>query len=321
MSFLFLCQFICIFGIKCLYLHPKNIVMKQSHNLLLLWPLAVMAVWGETFVSSKVLLNEGLMPADIFLYRFTIAYVGMVLLSHRKMWTNSLKHELLIALAGVAGGSMYFLTENMALKYSTASNVAILVGTTPLVTALVMAMFYKEERMMGRQIIGSLVAFLGLILVVLNGQLILHLNPLGDALALAASFSWAIYSLCIKPLSSQYEPRFITRKVFGYGLLTILPWFAFVQPLNSDIVLLSMPKVWGNLLWLGVVASLVCYLIWNWIIPRLGVVKVTNIVYTQVAFTMVFSAIILHERITWMAILGTLILIGGMVLSEKVKKK
>lgn len=291
-----------------------------SAHLLIFAALAVMAVWGETFVSSKVLLNAGLMPADIFLYRFTIAYLGMVAMSHRKMWMDSLKHELLIAVCGVAGGSMYFLSENMALRYSTASNVAILVGTTPLVTALLLACCYKDERMSRRQIVGSLIALIGMILVVLNGQLILHLNPLGDALALGASFSWGIYSLCIKPLTKLYDSRFITRKVFGYGLLTILPWFWFVQPLNADPALFSMPKVWLNLLYLGCVASLACYLVWNWVLPRLGVVKATNIVYTQSVYTMFFSWLILHERITWMAISGTMILIGGMILSERAKK-
>ena len=293
--------------------------MKQAK--LILAALGVMAVWGETFVSSKVLLNVGLMPADIFLYRFTIAYLGMLAMSHRRMWMSSLKHELLIAVCGIAGGSMYFLTENMALRYSTASNVAILVGTTPLVTAILLACCYKEERMSRRQVVGSLIALLGMILVVLNGQLILHLNPLGDALALGASLSWGIYSLCIKPLTKLYDSRFITRKVFGYGLLTILPWFWFVEPLNADPALLSMPKVWLNLLYLGCVASLACYLVWNWVLPRLGVVKATNIIYTQSVYTMFFSWLILHERITWMAMLGTMVLISGMILSEKGKKK
>lgn len=293
--------------------------MKQAK--LILAALGVMAVWGETFVSSKVLLNVGLMPADIFLYRFTIAYLGMLAMSHRRMWMSSLKHELLIAVCGIAGGSMYFLTENMALRYSTASNVAILVGTTPLVTAILLACCYKEERMSRRQVVGSLIALLGMILVVLNGQLILHLNPLGDALALGASLSWGIYSLCIKPLTKLYDSRFITRKVFGYGLLTILPWFWFVEPLNADPALLSMPKVWLNLLYLGCIASLACYLVWNWVLPRLGVVKATNIIYTQSVYTMFFSWLILHERITWMAMLGTIVLISGMILSEKGKKK
>lgn len=286
----------------------------------LLLAFLVVAIWGETFVSSKVLLMEGLMPADIFFYRFTVAYLGLIVLSHRRLWARSWRHEMLLAISGVAGGSLYFLMENMALRYSTASNVAILVGTTPLVTALLLALCYKDERMNGRQVVGSLIAFLGLILVVLNGQFILHLNPLGDALALGASATWGVYSLCMKPLTGHYDTPFITRKVFGYGLLTILPWFFLVEPLRLDPQLLSHTTVWANLLYLSLVASLGCFLTWNWVLPRLGVVKATNVVYSQCAFTMLISVLILGERITWMAILGTLILIGGMALISKARR-
>ncbi len=292
---------------------------KQSKHLYFFVALLVVAIWGETFVSSKILLSEGLMPADIFFYRFTVAYLCMVLLSHRQMWAYNLKHELMFLLMGIAGGSLYFLTENMALKYSTASNVAIIVGTTPMMTALLLACFYKDERMNIRQVIGSLIAFVGLILVVLNGRFALHLNPLGDTLALCASITWGLYSLCMKTLSSHYDTRFITRKVFGYGLLTILPWFFLVDPLQTNLSILGKPTVWVNLIYLSLVASLLCYLTWNWVLPRLGVVKATNVVYSQCAFTMAISAIVLHERIIWVAIVGTCILIGGMLLMIKRK--
>lgn len=279
--------------------------------------LIVVAIWAETFVSSKILLTAGLTPADIFFYRFIMAYVGILLVSHKQLWAKSWRDELLMLLLGVSGGSLYFLVENMAINYSTASNVAILIGTTPLMTALLLALFYRDERMNKQQIMGSLVAFAGLVLVVMNGQLVLHLNPRGDILALAASLLWGIYSLILKVVSPRYDAKFITRKVFGYGLLTILPWFVLVQPLAVDSTLLLQPVIWGNLLWLGVVASMGCFLAWNWVLPRIGVVKSTNILYTQSTFTMVISAIVLHERITWMAISGVLILVLGMVIMRR----
>lgn len=279
--------------------------------------LIVVAIWAETFVSSKILLTAGLMPADIFFYRFIMAYVGMLLVSHKQLWARSWRDEILMLLLGITGGSVYFLVENMAIRYSTASNVAILIGTTPLMTALLLALFYKDERMSGRQIIGSFVAFVGLVLVVLNGQLVLHLNPRGDVLALCASALWGVYSLILKVVSPRYDAMFITRKVFGYGLITILPWFALVEPLAVDSALMMQPVIWGNLLWLGLVASLGCYLAWNWVLPRVGVVRSTNILYTQSAFTMAIAAIVLGERITWMAVAGVLVLIAGMAFMRR----
>ncbi len=275
----------------------------------------VVAVWGETFVSSKVLLGAGLMPADIFFFRFVMAYCCMCLFSHKRLWADNWRHELMMMALGVLGGSLYFLSENMALLYSTASNVAILVGSTPLMTALLLSLFYKEERMHGRQIVGSLIAFVGMALVVCNGQLVLHLNPRGDILALGAALTWGFYSLVMKRLSPRYDALFITRKVFAYGVLSIIPYFFLAQPLHADLNIIQQPKVWINLLYLGFIASMLCYFLWNWVLSKLGIVRATNILYLQSFFTMLVSHIVLGERITLMAISGCIILIAGMVMA------
>jgi len=279
--------------------------------------LLVVMIWGETFVSTKMLLNAGLMPADIFFYRFLLAYVLTWFVSYKRLFCRNLTDELTTFALGVLGGSLYFLTENMALVYSTASNVAILLSSCPLLTALLLSIFYKSERLSKKQIFGSLLAFLGMVMVVLNGQLILHLNPRGDALAIGAAVCWAFYSLLIKRVMHKYSSWFISRKVFFYGLLTILPYYALVSPLNTDVSILTRPVVYGNLLYLGSVASMFCYIMWNWTLPKLGAVIATNYLYLQSLFTMVFASLILHERITWMAIAGAAILILGMIRAER----
>lgn len=274
--------------------------------------LTVVAVWGTTFVISKVLLTHGLMPADIFFYRFTMAYICMCLISHKKLFSDSFADEFTLIGLGIMGGSLYFLTENMALVYSTASNVSILVSTTPLLTALVLAIFYKSERLTARQVVFSFIAFIGVVLVVLNGQFILHLNPLGDALALGAAMTWAFYSLFMKRIMSKYSADFITRKIFFYGIITITPYFLFISPLHASTNVLLKPMIIGNLFFLGLIASMGCYLLWNWVMARLGAVRSTNYIYLQTLFTMITASIILSERITIMAVLGALILITGM---------
>lgn len=275
--------------------------------------LAVVTLWGTTFVSSKVLLNAGMMPADIFFFRFLMAYGCMLLISHKRMWTKSLWDELTMLGLGIMGGSLYFLTENMALIFSTTANVSILVSSCPLLTALVLAIFYQSERLSGKQIVGSLIAFAGVILVVLNGQLVLHLNPRGDILALSAALTWAFYSLFMKRVMNRYSPDFITRKVFGYGLLTILPYFLLAHPLNTDTTLLMQPKILANLLFLGLLASTGGYLLWNWVMQKLGAMKATNYIYSQTLITMIAGHLILGEPITWMALCGAFILIVGTV--------
>ena len=282
--------------------------------------LFVVLIWGTTFVSSKVLLNSGLLPADIFFVRFVMAYCCMLCISHKRLFANSVADELTLVGLGLMGGSVYFLVENMALLHSTASNVSILVSTTPLVTAMLLAIFYKSERLSARQIFGSVLAFVGVVLVVLNGQFILHLNPLGDALALGASFTWGFYSLFMRRIMGRYSADFITRKVFFYGLVTILPYFAFVNPLNIDLLTSGNMTIWSNLIFLGIIASTGGYLLWNWVMRKLGAVKSTNFIYLQSLVAMVAGHVILGERITFMAIAGAVILIAGMILAVRKKR-
>jgi len=277
----------------------------------------VVCIWGTTFVSSKVLLNAGLVPAEIFLLRFIMAYLCMAIVAHRRLWSKSVADELVMIGLGVMGGSLYFLMENMALIYSTSANVSILVSTCPLLTAMLVSLFYKSERMNRKQVLGSIVAFVGAVLVILNGQLVLHLNPRGDMLALGAAMTWAAYSLLMKRVMGRYRSDFITRKVFGYGILTIIPYFLLIEPMHVDMAMLQSTKVWGNLLFLGFIASTGGYLIWNWTMQRLGAVKATNYIYLQPLVTMVVGALILGERVTIMGLFGMVVLILGMVRALK----
>jgi len=283
--------------------------------------LLVVSIWGTTFVSSKVLLNAGMMPAEIFVIRFIMAYVCMTLLSHRRLWADNLKDELTLVGLGIMGGSLYFLTENMALMYSTSANVSILVSSTPILTAVILAMFYKSERLTRIQIVGSLIAFIGGILVVLNGQFVLHLNPLGDTLAIAAALTWALYSLFMKRIMDRYRTDFITRKIFGYGILSIIPYFLFYEPFSVSLSDLAEPLIAGNLIFLGFIASMGGYLLWNWVMHELGAVRSTNYIYFQSLVTMIAGSIVLNERITLIGTAGALILIFGMVLASSLSKK
>ena len=217
--------------------------------------LFTVGIWGTTFVSTKVLLNHGLSPVDIIFYRFLLAYLCLWPVSYRRFWAKSLKDELLLMGGALTGGSLYFLTENKALTMSYASNVSLIVCTAPLLTAIVIRLFYKKYRLSTQFVIGSFVALSGVAIIVFNGHFVLNLNPLGDLLSFSAALLWAFYSLIIKKLNGKYSTAFITRKIFFYGIISLLPIYTY-QPLYWSRNLLFDPVIMGNLLFLGVVASM-----------------------------------------------------------------
>ena len=276
---------------------------------------AVVTIWGVTFVSTKVLLQHGLGPMDIMFYRFVIAYCCILAISHKRLWANNWKDELMLMLSGLTGGTLYFIAENNALRISQASNVALLVCTTPIFTALLANWIFKEP-LRKNMMIGSFIALIGVGLVVFSGSVILQINPLGDFLSIMAALMWAIYCLILKPLGNRYSTTFITRKVFIYSILSVMVYFLF-DPLMMDVEVLTHPIVLLNLFFLGIVASMLCFIAWNAAVKVLGPSRTANYIYVQPMSTLILSSIILSEIITLTSLIGAACIIGGVYLAEK----
>lgn len=273
-------------------------------------------IWGLTFISTKVLIEHGLSPQEIFLLRFLMAYLGIWFISPRKLFADNWKDELWLLWGGVTGGSFYFFTENTALEITLATNVAFIVCTAPLLTIILSLLIYKKEKATAGLVGGSLLALAGVALVVYNGHFILKISPLGDFLTLLAAFFWAFYSLIMKKMSGRYRTTFITRKIFFYGILTILPAF-ILHPWQFSLSGLWQPAVWMNLLFLGVLASLVCFVVWNIILKQLGTVRASNYIYLNPLFTLIGSAVLLDEQFTVMSLMGAMLILGGVYWAGK----
>lgn len=274
------------------------------------------AVWGTTFISTKILIENGLSPQEIFLLRFVIAYVGIWLLSPRKLLADSWKDELWFLLAGLTGGTLYFLTENTALSLTQTTNVAFIICTTPLLTTGLSLLLYRQEKAGKGLLAGSLVALTGVGMLIFNGSFVLKLSPLGDVLTLCAGVSWAVYSLIIRRLSGRYPSVFITRKVFFYGILTVLPVFA-VHPFSFPAEGFLRSAVWMNLLFLSVLASLACFVAWNVVLKRLGTIQSSNYLYLNPLFTTVAAHLFLQEQLTVYAVAGVLLVLGGVFVAAR----
>ncbi len=276
-------------------------------------------IWGATFVSTKILINNGLSPNEIFFYRFLIAYAGIWFVSPRRLFADNWRDELMMACAGLFGGSLYFLTENTALGITQASNVSFLLCGTPILTTVLIKLFFKGEKI-GRMVyIGSSVALAGVAMVVFDGATTLRISPLGDFLTLAAALSWGFYNIFIRKLESRYDTVLISRKVFFYGLVTILPTFIYNPP-HPAVLLSSGTAVWFSLLFLAVMASLVCFVLWNLVVKHIGVVKSSNYLYLNPVITCITSAIVLGEKITPVAVTGALCIMAGVWLSSRPRK-
>lgn len=289
--------------------------MKDNKLLWNVLAFATVAIWSSTFICSKILL-ETLTPLQLMFFRFVIAYIVLLILHPKFYKPNSIKEEFLFILTGISGGSLYFFTENTAVKLSLASDVSLIVATTPILTVLLAHLLTKEKALSKNLIIGFFIAISGVFLVIFNGRFILKLNPKGDLLALGAAFCWAIYSVIIKRFNGKYPTLYLTRKVFFYAIITVIP-FLLKTNFNSSFVKLLSLKIIISLLFLGIVASSSCYVIWNLAIEKLGVIKTNNYLYFLPLITLVLSFIILHENITVFSLIGATLILLGVYVSER----
>ncbi|MGI6004067.1 MAG: DMT family transporter [Christensenellales bacterium] len=272
-------------------------------------------IWGTTFISTKVLLRSA-SPVEIMFFRLIVAFIALSLAYPHKLKVTDRKQELYFAAAGLCGVTLYFILENIALTYTFASNVAVIISVAPFFTAIFAHLFLDGEKLKPQFFVGFVVAVTGIFLISFNGQNVLRLNPLGDVLAVLAAVVWAAYSILTKKISGfGYNTVQATRRIFFYGLVFMIPAL-FVFEFRPSLDLIIQPVNLLNLLFLGLGASALCFVTWSFALKILGAVKTSVYIYMVPVVTVITSAIVLREQITGVAALGTALTLAGLFISE-----
>ncbi|MFE4714252.1 DMT family transporter [Paenibacillus sp. NPDC056722] len=278
--------------------------------------LVTILFWGTTFISSKVLLSD-FSPMEILFTRFLIGYVALWIVHPRLIPFQKRAEELLFAAAGLCGVTLYFLLENIALTYTYASNVGVIVTVAPFFTAVAAHFILKDEKLHFRFFVGFLIAMIGIALISWSGSSKLQLNPLGDLLAVLACISWALYSILLRKINQfQYPSIGMTRRVFFYGLIFMLP-VTLISDFRLDLARFGTGSHLWNFLFLGLGASALCYVSWNWSVGILGAIKTSVYFYLTPVVTVIAAYLLLHERITGVGIVGIALTLVGLIVSEQ----
>lgn len=277
--------------------------------------LLTILIWGTTFISTKILLTD-FQPVEILFFRFIMGYLVLLTAYPHHIKRLGGKQEITFAAAGFCGVCLYYLLENVSLTYTMASNVGVIISVAPFITAILAHLFMKsEERLQINFLIGFIVAMTGIILISFNGSQ-LKLNPVGDILAFAAAFVWACYSILTKRIGSFGLPVILTtRRTFFYGILFMIPTL-FLFDFQLDMPRFTDMKNLLNILYLGIGASALCFVTWNYAVKILGAVKTSIYIYMVPAITVITSMLVLKEKVTFLSITGTILAVVGLFLSE-----
>lgn len=277
-------------------------------------------IWGTTFISTKVLLRD-FTPLQILFTRFMIGYLALWAVCPKLTKIRRKKEELYFLAAGLCGVTLYFLMENIALTYTQASNVGIIVAVSPFFTMFFGIWLLKQRRPGVRFFIGFLIAMTGILCISLEGSQRLQLNPKGDLLALGAAAVWALYSTITKKISSfGYTTIPMTRRIFFYGLLCMLPVILFSGMKLPAAEQLTMVNI-ANILFLGLGASALCFVSWNSAVRILGTVQTSVYIYAVPVVTTLASVWILKETVTVIGIAGIVMILSGLLMSQNEKEE
>ncbi len=275
-----------------------------------------MAFWGGSWPSAKILVGIA-PPMTIGFFRFFTASVLFLILLYatepqprRIFKMTNLKILFFVGLTGVFGYGVLFLT---GMRFTTATQGAIIAGFNPATVSLVAHLYHKERLPQKWQYIGFLLAFLGVIFVV-GVQALLEFNfeyLIGNLIILVAMFTWGLYSSIGKQAMKTLSPLEVTTGgsivgtfLFGMGALTEEVW---ALPAMVDSVF------WLNVLYLGTCVTFIGFLFYFISINELGATRSGGFINLVPVFGTIFSFLILHEEIFWTYGIGLLLVIVGIV--------
>lgn len=278
--------------------------------------LAVSIVWGTTYISTKVLL-DAFHPVEILIFRFVLAWAILFLCAPKPHLPRSFRSELPFLGAALSGLTFYSLLENYALTFSMASTVGLIVSSAPMFTAPLLWLCRRTTRPGASFFVGFVLAMAGIALISLAEGESFDFNPIGCLLALGSAISWGVYGLCLESAQRQgLNDLLVTRKVFFWGVLFTLP-FCLGTGITFDLPRFAQPVMLGNTVYLGVVASALCFLAWNRASALIGPVATNVYLYLMPVITVAASFLILGEPVTLFTLGAIVLILAGLWLSQR----
>lgn len=279
-------------------------------------PLVAIFVWGYSFIAAKYALTE-LEPATIVFLRqiLGISFLAIIAVKQKKSFLLNLREYPWILLLG-ALTTLHLWIQVIGLQWTTASNSGWIIGIIPVLMAILSFIFFKEKILL-HQLAGIAISFFGLLLLVGKGDLsnIDLIKNKGDALIMASSLTWAVYSIVSKKAMINSSPLTVTLSLFIIMACATAPFTLNMKNINS-VINLSFTG-WLSILFLGIFCSGVGYYLWAQALNEMSASRTGAFLYLQPFVTFFFATLMLNENVTLITFLSGIIIIGGVILVNR----
>ncbi|MBQ1476812.1 MAG: DMT family transporter [Erysipelotrichaceae bacterium] len=287
--------------------------MKNSKIKGHIFALICIFIWGCSGIFTKTL-TKTFNRFTVLALEYGLSYIALWIFMNHKIHKLTFKQELMFFFAGLFGTALYGNFQVAAYSMIPAGIASVLINTSPILIAILSSIFYKEK-ITKHFVIGFFIAMAGIFLVGFNSITALDVNPWGLLCAFLASCCYATYTMFLRQIHKVgVEVSYITRHVQFYGILCTIPiWLASGEAIDFT-GLLTVENIVAAL-FVGIVMSLVSNILWNRAIMAIGAVESSVYIYAISPISVVSSAIVLHEKITILLILGIVLVIAGVVIS------
>ncbi|QEL55315.1 DMT family transporter [Chromobacterium paludis] len=277
-----------------------------------------MLMWSTNFIIARALHGQ-IGPFSLAFARWGIALCCVLPFAAgrlRQNWDKLRAQWPLLLLLGLFGIGLTNTFVYFAVQTTTATNAVILNSATP-VMVLLLGSLYFRQRLSSRQWLGMTLALCGALLIVLKGNLLaigaFHFGG-GDVLVLAGGLCWAIYTLGLRKLKPGIDAMVQMAILLLVGEAVLLPMF------GMEVARHGLPTLngvgWASLLYLGMLPSVVAYLLYNRAIAAIGTAKAASFLYLMPAFGALQSILLLGEELHWFHVAGLAAIFGGIALSS-----
>ncbi len=277
-------------------------------------------IWGCSGIFTKTL-TKSFNRFTVLAIEYGIAYLCLWLFVNHKVHKLTLREELMFFLAGLFGTALYGNFQVAAYSMIPAGIASVLINTSPILIAIFSSIFYKEK-ITKWFVLGFFIAMAGIFLVSFNSITSLNVNPLGLLCAVMASFCYATYTMFLRQIHKiqNIEVSYITRHTQFYGILWMIPFWLISGDAIDFTGIMTLENI-VSAIFVGVVMSLLSSLLWNRAIMAIGAVDSAVYIYAISPISVVSSALVLHEKITLLLLLGIALVIFGVIVSGKKDKR
>ena len=279
------------------------------------FPLLAIFIWAGNTVINKLAVGA-IFPAEIGFYRWLLAgllFTPFMLKAVIAHWPQIRPNLGRIFVLGVLGMAVYQSLAYFAATLTTATNMGIILSLMPLMS-LAMAIISLGQRLTAGALVGALLSFAGVLVVVSSGSLgalLQHGVNMGDAMMLIATLAYAIYSTLLKKWQLRLPPLVLLYLQVLVAIVVLFP--LYVTSPKTGLTLQNIPLV----LYACLLASMLAPLAWMQAVQRLGPSRTTLFFNLLPLITALIAAVVLKEQLAMYHLVGGLLTLGGVILSER----